>query len=198
MRTVAAAVGGCRRDTARGASEVAGVAGTSASLYQGLLAAFEHTPALALVVAAAVLVLPLAIVGALVRRLTAFRIPAADVDNTAHAAVAADRTGFARPSRVWLELQEGETVRRYALTSEVTRIGREADNDIRLRGDGIHRYHAAITRTADLDHYAVSLSGDGAHDMQINGEGMQRRRLRDGDVIGIGGDTLTFRAAPIS
>lgn len=183
---------------AGGGSRVAGEAGTIASLYQGVLAAFEHTPALALVVTAAVLVLPLAIVGALVRRLATFRIPAADTDGTAPVPRTSDRTGFAPPRRVWLEHIDGETVRRYALTTEVTRIGREADNDILLHGTGIHRYHAAITRTADLDHYAVALSGDGAHDMQINGRGSQRRRLRDGDVIGIGSDTLTFRAAPIS
>lgn len=169
---------------------------TLESLLQGVRAAFEHAPALALVVAVALLAVPTAIVGVVVRFVAARVGPSRQVAPSPIPSPE-DRTGFAPPRRVWLERSDSDAVSRYAITAEVTRIGREADNDITLSDEAAHRYHAAITRTADLDHYAVSLGGEGAGDMRINGTTTARHRLRDGDVIAIGGEKLTFRAKRI-
>lgn len=169
-----------------------GEAATIASLKDSLLAAFAHAPALSLVVVVAALVVPLAFAGAIVR----FAMQRSAAAHAAEAAEAPleDRTGYAPPRRVWLDRGVRDAGERHEIVRELTRIGSAADNDIRIDGATAARYHAAITRTAERDHYAVALSGD-ARDLRVNGKPAARVRLRDGDVIIIAGETMTFRAA---
>lgn len=156
-------------------------------------AAYEHTPALALVVAGAAFSLLLALTGVVIRFVAGLRTASAEALLPQPAAE--DRTGFAPPRRVWLETGE-QGASRYAIAAEVTRIGREPDNDIRLDTPGADRYHASITRTPELDHYLVALNAEG-RGLRVNGETTARRRLRDGDIIDIAGVSLRFRAAPL-
>lgn len=179
-----------RRAARRGGGNV-GEAATIASLKDSLLAAFAHAPALSLVVVVAALVVPLAFAGAIVR--FAMQRSAAAHAEAAEAPLA-DRTGYAPPRRVWLERGARDAGERHEIVRELTRIGSAADNDIRIDGATAARYHAAITRTAERDHYAVALSGD-ARDLRVNGKPAARVRLRDGDAIIIAGETMTFRAA---
>lgn len=156
-------------------------------------AAYEHTPALALVVAGAAFSLLLALTGVVIRFVAGLR--AASAETMLPQPAAGDRTGFAPPRRVWLETGE-QGASRYAIAAEVTRIGREPDNDIRLDTPGADRYHASITRTPELDHYLVALNAEG-RGLRVNGETTARRRLRDGDIIDIAGVSLRFRATPL-
>ena len=75
---------------------------------------------------------------------------------------------------------------RIALRSEMFRIGREEDNDVRLTEAEVHRYHAAILRE-DLGSYRIAdLTGDAGHGVRVNGQPTADMRLRDGDVIELG------------
>lgn len=169
-----------------------GEAATIASLKDSLLAVFAHAPALSLVVVAAALVVPLAFAGAIVR----FAMQRSAAARTAEVSEVplVDRTGYAPPRRVWLERGAGAASECHEIVRELTRIGSAADNDIRIDGSAAARYHAAISRTAERDHYAVALSGD-ARDLRVNGKPAARVRLRDGDVVSIAGESMTFRAA---
>lgn len=164
--------------------------------------AHRHTPALALGITVAILALPLVAIGALVRVLSppAPQAARAEADGedapdpfgapSSRSPGRYDRTGLARPRRVWLE-REGDGGE-HALTREMTRIGSAADNEVRIARRGVERYHAAIARTPEFDHYLVALTADVP--TSLNGTAVSRRRLRDRDVIAVGEVRLVFRA----
>lgn len=174
----------------------------------------QHTPAIALGLGVAALAVPLVVLGAVARWLAPDQEPASDgaealsgSDEDAAVDVkgrpttpvtpvvnAGDRTGHAWPARVWLVRDAATGAERHGITSELTRIGREADNEICIDGTGVDRYHAAISRTPEFDHYLVAISGDAACPTEVNGSRVLRQRLRHGDVIGIGEARLTFCA----
>ncbi|MBL8564658.1 MAG: FHA domain-containing protein [Hyphomicrobiaceae bacterium] len=101
-----------------------------------------------------------------------------------------DRTGHARPRRVWLSAGTAADSARQLLKGELTRLGSAPDNEIRIALAGVDGYHAAISRSAEFDHYLVAMSSDAP--TELNGVAVARRRLRNGDVIGIGDARLVF------
>ncbi|MCV0370740.1 MULTISPECIES: FHA domain-containing protein [Filomicrobium] len=75
----------------------------------------------------------------------------------------------------------------------MVRIGREEDNDVRLTDPTVHRYHAVISRSADVGYVVSDLSSSDGNGVIVNGERIRRQRLKDGDVITLGTAKLTFR-----
>jgi pSer/pThr/pTyr-binding forkhead associated (FHA) protein len=85
----------------------------------------------------------------------------------------------------WLEI--GAT--RHPLMLEHTTIGRSRDNSIHLADERVSRRHARI----DLEQGSfVIFDLDSANGTFVNGERIQRHRLRSGDEIRIGDTRLRF------
>jgi len=80
---------------------------------------------------------------------------------------------------------------------QVTRIGRQLDNDIRLVDPSVHRYHAVIERTSGDEFVITDLSGKEGNGVRINGERQEKAHLVDGDVIELGRTRLKFESVPI-
>jgi hypothetical protein len=102
----------------------------------------------------------------------------------------------ASSSQAWLTLEgaRGDTL---ALVGQMIRIGRHADNDIRLAESSVHRYHAMIERTPEEDFVITDLSGKAGNGVRVNGERTGHTRLADGDVIELGRAKLKFECAPL-
>ncbi|MEO1206538.1 MAG: FHA domain-containing protein [Pseudomonadota bacterium] len=75
---------------------------------------------------------------------------------------------------------------------DMLRIGRESDNDIVLRSQTVHRYHAVVRRTRDAGYVLMDLSGAGGNGIQLNGERILDAQLRSGDKIVLGMAQLKF------
>jgi len=82
---------------------------------------------------------------------------------------------------------KGEVAFRFE--DETVTIGREDYNAFPLKERGVSRLHAKIERTAEG--YTISDMGS-TNGTFVNGERIERRLLRDGDVIRIGRARLTF------
>lgn len=166
-----------------------------------LEAALSRAPAVSLGLVAIAVTVPLVAVGAVVRGAIAGFGGGAEPIASARDAhtptggtgeYASDTTGRARPARAWLSREDdGGTPRRHHLDCELTRIGRAADNEIRLNSRGVDRYHAAVKRSAEFDFHVVALSGSDGR-IEVNGQPVARSRLRPGDVVAIGGVRFVF------
>jgi hypothetical protein len=76
-----------------------------------------------------------------------------------------------------------------ALTGDEVIVGRLAECDIRLPDANVSRRHAAFIRLEDG--WAIADLGS-TNGVRLNGETVERARLRDGDVIEIGLTRLTY------
>lgn len=72
---------------------------------------------------------------------------------------------------------------------DLTRIGRTSDNDIVLSGPLVSAHHAHVLRLGG-DFEAIDLAS--SRGTYVNGIRISRQRLRDGDVVSIGGNSLRF------
>lgn len=81
---------------------------------------------------------------------------------------------------------------RFSILRDMFRIGREADNDIRIPSFAVHRYHAAIHRETFGDYRITDLSGIEGNGLVVNGQRCSDARLADGDVIELGPGRLRF------
>ena len=175
-----------------------------AVLESGLRSAYDVAPALVAGLAVLALIIPLAMLGGASRWI--WRMIAAMANSARDPAASepapgmlVDRTGFARPLSASIEWSSAKAdvhaTRSTSIARALTRIGRATDNDIAVTGSGIENYHAAIERTAEMDHYLVDLTGATGQRVCVNGVAGGRRRLHDGDVITIGSQELVFRAS---
>lgn len=82
--------------------------------------------------------------------------------------------------------------RAYHLTAAVTAIGRHLDSDIVLDDTRVSRHHAQVWRQADV--YQLRDLGS-ANGTSVNGVRTDECRLREGDVISLGGVELLFKGA---
>ncbi len=74
----------------------------------------------------------------------------------------------------------------------VARIGREEDNDIRLKHPTVHRYHALIRRNYEEGYEIADLSDAAGNGVIVNGNRVSNSPLADGDVIKLGAARLRF------
>jgi hypothetical protein len=166
---------------------------------------YARAPALVLGLSVVVVVPPLALVGLLARRKR--RTSAAPSPDTTLALTRAGKRtaletntlkteGFSWPTEAWVDIQ-GTPGGRYVIGRTLVRIGREADNDIRLSAKTVHRYHAAIRRTTDGDVMVTNLSGNEGNGVLVNGKPVDEARLKKGDIINVGEVKLHFDAKPV-
>lgn len=83
---------------------------------------------------------------------------------------------------------------RVEILHDMLRIGREADNDIRLRSDTVHLYHAAIYRQDAGTYCIADFAGTAGDGVRVNGERCEEALLHDGDLIELGPGRLRFHA----
>lgn len=74
----------------------------------------------------------------------------------------------------------------------IARIGREEDNDIRLKHPTVHRYHALIQRNFEEGYEIADLSDAAGNGVMVNGKRVSNAPLADGDVISLGAARLRF------
>jgi len=99
-----------------------------------------------------------------------------------------------RPTQAWLSI-EGEAAGKHRFAGEMIRIGRHPDNEVWLRENSVHSYHAVIHRTEDAGFFITDLSGQEGSGVRINGTRCARSRLANGDVIELGKARITFAMA---
>jgi hypothetical protein len=168
---------------------------------------YARAPALVLGLSVVMVVPPLALVGLLARRKRrTSAAPSPSPDTTLALTRAGKRgvletntletEGFSWPTEAWVDIQ-GAPGGRYVIGRTLVRIGREADNDIRLSAKTVHRYHAVIRRTTDGDVMVTDLSGNEGNGVLVNGKPVDEARLKKGDIINVGEVKLHFDAKPV-
>ncbi len=167
---------------------------------------YQRAPVLVIVLSALLLLPLVALVSYFLQRAARRRSERAAIDAVARKAESAQwpgemSSGMSRsiPVRLqeaWLVVGDsgGQTL---PLAMQVTRIGRQLDNDIRLADPSVHRYHAVIERTSGDEFVITDLSGKEGNGVRINGERQERTHLVDGDVIELGRARLKFESVPI-
>jgi hypothetical protein len=78
------------------------------------------------------------------------------------------------------------------IAAGLTRIGRQDDNEICIADTSVHRYHAAIERSAESGVIICDLSGPKGNGIRINGNRVGTSPLRHGDVVEVGKARLHF------
>jgi len=179
-------------------------------LRQWIGESYERAPALLLGLSVVMVVPPLALAGLIARRKrrrqasrgshspdTTLALTRAGRQTASTLDAEASKTeGFSWPTEAWVDIQ-GTPGGRYVIGRTLVRIGREADNDIRLAAKTVHRYHAVIRRTTDGDVMVTDLSGNEGNGVLVNGAPVGEARLKKGDLINIGEVKLHFDAKPV-
>ncbi len=159
---------------------------------------YQRNPILVLVLSAIIILPGIALISFLVQARARRRENEAAVRAVQRRAedILPDVSAPAWSSQAWLTLEgaRGDTL---PLLGQMIRIGRHADNDIRLAESSVHRYHAMIERTPEEDFVITDLSGKAGNGVRINGERTGHARLADGDVIELGRAKLKFECAPL-
>lgn len=153
----------------------------------------ERQPALMAALALTAVVPALALAAALIRRLRTqdgMRLEGEPIST--QLAIA---RGLGRPCDGWVSVQE-DSRRRCHLRRDVTSIGREPDNDLRLEHATVHQHHAVLLRSGEAQFAIKDLSGVGGNGVKVNGHRVDHVRLSDGDRIEVGGVVLRFEAHP--
>jgi FHA domain len=168
-------------------------------------AGHQRAPVLMLVLAIMLVVPVIAVVSLTIHRMTGHKARQAAIRAAQRRAEAAGewnsdtltvRTIPTWSSQAWLTI-EGRPNGTVPLAGQTIRIGRHADNDIRLSDSSVHRYHAVIERTPEDEFIITDLSGNAGNGIRINGERTDRARLADGDLIELGRARLKFENAPV-
>lgn len=175
------------------------MSGMSAIL-TSLAQSYAEAPALILGLMALVALPPLALAGALVSRLAREEIegrtlpPLLNEDK-----LSLDPTSLRRvppwPLKGYLAIEGGGDWR-LPIGHGIVRVGREADNDICLKDNSVHRYHAAIHRSDDAQFVITDLSSASGNGIVVNGRRVSEAPLRNGDRIELGHARLQFVAQP--
>lgn len=147
---------------------------------------FAEAPALVIAGGVAVFVPLLAILGLVLRRLFS------------HRPRRFDTIPLTKPPRAWQVRARLEVINpvddreQFDIGHGLVRIGREEDNDVQLVHKTVHRYHAVIERTPESEFVITDVSGADGNGVRVNGELVQRQRLRGGEMIDIGRAQLKF------
>ncbi len=94
-----------------------------------------------------------------------------------------------------LEIRQADEVSEYPLTQPVTTIGRSEDNQVVLKSNLVSRYHARLELVEGVQNIYDLGSSNGTVVNGIEIEPRVPHSIKEGDIIGIGGFTLTFRMA---
>ena len=107
--------------------------------------------------------------------------------SAAKEAAASDKTMYVDPSQIKATKQEvarlvSEDGKEFELKSTVTTIGAGEEMQVKLQEGGVSDHHASILRGKGSDFVLMSKGGK----IKVNGEKIQERHLKNGDVIEIG------------
>lgn len=160
---------------------------------------YGRAPTLMLVLAALLVLPPLALAGLMLRWQR--RSPEATViisrpglRRTKAPRHVTQRTGIsAWPTEAWIEVDGA----RHVVGRTMLRIGREADNDIQLADKTVHRYHAVVRRSIEGDVLITDLSGSDGNGVLLNGARVAEARLKPGDAVAVGEVKMKFDAKPV-
>ncbi len=83
---------------------------------------------------------------------------------------------------------------RLDLGRDLLRIGREDDNDLRLPGADVERYHAIIERASPREFVLHDVSGPDGAGVLLNGARVAFACLKHGDIIEVGAVRARFEA----
>jgi pSer/pThr/pTyr-binding forkhead associated (FHA) protein len=89
---------------------------------------------------------------------------------------------------------DGMLEREVALQPGVTTIGRREESDIQLDDPGVSALHARIIQHGDVYYVEDAESRNGTF---VNGQKIQRRRLKDGNLIAVWKHSLKFVAVSV-
>lgn len=92
-----------------------------------------------------------------------------------------------------LAIQEDDGSVVVPIAEGTTKVGRGFSVDIRLEDPTVSRRHAIFVRDGAVTEILDDRSANGVH---VNGERVQRARLKDGDVIVLGRLTMRFVDVP--
>lgn len=82
---------------------------------------------------------------------------------------------------------------RHLVTSEVMRIGRNANNDLQLNNDSVSGFHAEIHRNRSGDFTVTDLNS--TNGVLVNDQEVKSQVLAEGDILEIGEVRMRFRRA---
>lgn len=176
--------------------------GPWASFQDWIGESYDQAPALILGLAALLAIPPLALAGLFFRGQRRSPDATVVISRPSQGTRAKPRQTTARteisswPTEAWLDI-EGMPGGRIVIGQSLVRIGREADNDIRLSAKTVHRYHAVIRRTTEGDVVINDLSSTDGNGVLVNGTRVEEARLKKGDVINIGEVRLKFNSRPV-
>ncbi|MGI9422780.1 MAG: FHA domain-containing protein [Hyphomicrobiaceae bacterium] len=151
--------------------------------------AFEESPAIVLGLGFTLCVPVLVLLGAFMRRGQSDSAPSYDEVPQTVPVSAWQNEG------VLIDVNNGG--KHHTVGHGLVRIGREEDNDVQLVHKTVHRYHAIIERTPEAEFVLTDVSGDGGNGVRVDGERIERLRLRGGEVIDIGRIQLQFQLLQI-
>ncbi len=85
---------------------------------------------------------------------------------------------------------DGQYVADYPLDAPVIRLGRKSNNDIRIPGPEVSRFHAEIT----VQNSEVTIrDNDSANGILVNDKPVKEKKLNHGDIITIGSQQFTYQ-----
>ncbi len=90
-----------------------------------------------------------------------------------------------------LQCKVGDTVTAYTISKPVTRLGRNANNDVVLNNQTVSGAHAEI-RFNGAAFEVVNRSHSYTQGIIVNGQFFQQTTLKNGDIIGLGEAVVTF------
>jgi hypothetical protein len=155
----------------------------------------ERTPAVIVGLGAVIVVPFIALVMSAGRRVR--HVSQSRAEHALRNRQAREAARLARTANAWIDVG-GPRRMRLRLAGELTRIGRDEENDLRLADPNVHKNHALIQRTPDAEFVVFDVSGARGNGVFVNGRPTARTRLRDGDTITLGNTQVTFRCELIA
>ena len=150
---------------------------------------FRETPAIVLGVGFALMIPPIAVIAFLIRRRPKLRPRSNESVPRTVPASAWRMQGILLPAN-----NSGD---RHIIGHGLVRIGREEDNDVQLAHRTVHRYHAVIERTPEAEFVITDVSGGGGNGVKVDGQRVERARLRGGELIEIGHAQMRFQLSDV-
>ncbi len=113
--------------------------------------------------------------------------------STEHALAISPQSGRRTPAKLRIVIND-EPVKECTLRVGRIIIGRTTDNDIQINSEFVSRHHAQLITSTD-DSVLEDLNS--TNGIFVNSERVKKRRLRDGDIIGIGTCAITYARKPV-
>ena len=119
-------------------------------------------------------------------------VKAAALAHSTGGSEAAGTVGEMRPVLAWLQFLESSE-NKEPVHQDVTRIGRQLDNDIVLSNTSVHRHHAILCREPSGVFTVMDL--DTENGVLVNGKRVGSCNLKDGDLVELGEVRMRFKVA---